>query len=512
MVWEVAGRRGHVAEGPIVTKKWHALEDMNLVTGWLLWSHRMASRFGGMTGKEFSDAARAHGVALSVTEISRAERGEGDVPISAIGKYERMLGMATGSLSAPLRSAARLAHHAPGAERLAALRTTPRSAPARHEIVNHFYERYQDHERFTGSDWLTLVDAITYDEESLLPDALAAQWIRTLLDEGMRSVNAAYFPRMEALSTVAEHDRYATCLLAAIREFTAVPGVSGEADAWSLAGDIRCPEVIAQLVTELPSLPDDQLLFRGLALSMPAYRGDLTKQQQSFVAADLLRRLPTWRIGSYEPIATLAAALDEKIGEPILRRIDNDVHPMSRLTGHRDHREVQREVEVYTQAAMTGTWPDHPTGSVLPELLRLVVTSEQFGIRHHAANLIYCSPFSASICDAAIETSLRDPEPVARQLATYLVSRLATPDNDEQLRRLLKLGRRVGLVINTVAAMAHSGVLNDQDDLRPYLLNPDLRYIGIYAAGITHHPDLYRTQADGDWADWWRARRGGIWE
>lgn len=512
MVWEVAGRRGHVAEGPVVSGEWHVFEDLNVITGWLLWSHRMSSRFGGMTGKEFSAAAEARGISLSPTEISRAERGEGDVPISAIGKYEQLLAMAPGTLSAPLRSATRLSPHAPGADRLALLRTVPKSATARREIVNHFYLRYEDHERFTGSDWLTLVDAITYDEESLLPDALAAQWIRTLLDEGMRSVNAAYFPRIEALCTVAEHDRYAVHLLAAIREFTAAPGVSGKADAWSLAGDIRNPEVMAQLVAELPSVPDDELLFRALALAMPTHRDGLTREQQDFIAEDLLRRLPTWRIGSYEPIATLAAALDEEIGGPILERIDEEVHPMSRLTGRRSNREVQREVEAYTHAAMARTWPDHPTGSVLPQLLRLVVTSEQFGIRHHAANLIYCSPFSASICDAAIETSLRDPEPLARQLATYLVSRLATPDNDQQLRRLLKNGRRVGLVMNTLTAMAHAGVLTDQDDLRPYMLNPDFRYTGIYAAGITHHPDLYRTQADGDCAAWWRARRGGVWE
>ncbi|GGB26670.1 hypothetical protein GCM10011492_16160 [Flexivirga endophytica] len=511
MVWEVASRRGRIARGPVASGRWHTFEDMNAVTGWLLWSHRMASEYGGMTGREFAAAARERGIPLSETEVSRTENGENDVAVSAIGKYERMLWMPPGTLSAPLRSAAREAPHARGAEKLATLRSVPKSLSARQDVVDDFYRRYLDDEQFTGSDWLTLIDAITYGEPSLLPDALAAQWIRTLLDECMRAVNPAYFPRFEALSTVAEHDHYATHLLAATRDLTSVQGASGAMEAWSVVGDIRAPEVIDLLLAELPSVPAERFFFHAAALNTPIHRGRLSHAQQQIVADHLADRLSTWSLKSYEPIAALAAELPEALGEPILRRIDTDVHPLSRLTGRRARHDVSAEVSAYTHAAMSRTWPDHPTGSVLPELLRLIVNSERFGIRHHAATLIYCSPFAAAICAEAAEICTTGRDPITRQLATYLMSRLATPDNDEALRLLLKNKASTSLVINTLTAMAHAGVLTEWDDLKPFLQDAACRYTGIYAAGITHHPDLYSDEATGDQATWWREKRGGVW-
>lgn len=509
-MWEVAKRRGHVGLGPSVSGPWQALDDMNAVAGWLLWSHRMASHFGGMTGKAFAAAARERGVSLSETEVSRAENGESDIAITAVGKYERVLDMPVGTLGAPLRSAARLVPAAPGSDRLAVLRTVPKSQEARHTIVDDFYVRYGEGERFTGSDWLMLVDAITHRDNSLLPDALVAQWIRTLLDEVMRAVNDAYYLRIEALSTLAECDRYAMPLLVATRELTAAKGVSGAPDAWSVVGDIRNPDVIDALVTELPSIPDHRLMDYAISLAMPAYRHELSARNAHRIADELERRLANWSLTTYEPIATLAAELPESIGKPILRRIDN-VHPLSRLTGRRDNRDVTNEVMDYTRAAMATAWPDHPHGSVLPELLRVAVSSTHAGFRHHASTLIHSSPFAAAICDAAADLSTPDQRPLTRQLAIYLISRLATPDNDERLRLLLKQGNSRGLVTNTLTAMAHAGILTDQDDLQPYLTNTDYRYIGIYVAGITHHPDLYSAAADSDWATWWREKRGGIW-
>lgn len=511
MVWEVTRRRGHVGLGPKVSGPWQTFEDMNAVTGWLLWSHRMTSQFGGMTGKTFAAAAREQGVPLSETEVSRAENGETDVAVTAIGKYERMLGMSPGTLSAPLRSAARLALSSPGGRRLSLLRSVPPSTDARRGVVNAFYQRYVDGDQFSGADWLMLVDAITGDEQSLLPDALAAQWIRMLLDECMRSVNPAYFSRAEALSTVAAHPRYGAFLLEATRELTAVPGVSGAPDAWSFLGDIRSSEVIDSLIAELPSVPDHRLMYYSIALSMPACANVLNARQTRAIAAELERRLEHWSLGSYEPIATLAAELPRTIGAPILQRIDN-VHPLSRLTGRRSNRDVTAEVASYTKAAMDSTWPGHPHGSVLPELLRILLSSEQSGIRYHAATLIHCSPFAAAVCDVAADLSTSSPDALTRQLATYLVSRLATPDNDERLRLLLKNSDRRSLLVNTLTAMTHAGVITEQDDLRKYMKDKDLRYSAIYAAGITHHPDLYSTDADSDWATWWRGKRGGIWE
>ncbi|WP_446666108.1 hypothetical protein [Flexivirga sp. B27] len=484
---------------------------MNAVAGWLLWSHRMASEYGGMTGREFAAAARARGVSLSETEVSRVENGETDVVISAIGKYEQMLRMPPGTLSAPLRSAARLTPKVPGARRLSTLRLAPRSIEDRQQVVDDFYQRHIADEHFTGSDWLTLIDTITQDKPSLLPNALAAQWIRMLLDECMRSVNIAYFLRVEALSTVAGCDRYATYLLDAARSLGAAPGATGVIDAWSVVGDIRRPDLINELITELPSVPDNALVFHAIALQMPAHLGTLGHAQYEAIAAELSRRVSTWSLRSYEPIAALAAALPSALGGPILRRIDTEVHPLSHLTGGRTGHDVRAEVAAYTEAALARTWPEHPTGSVLPQLIRLIVASEQFGIRHHAASLLYSSPFAAAICDEAAETCGTSRDPITRQLATYLVSRLATPDNDTQLRLLLKNDRDAGTVTNTLTAMAHAGVLTDQDDLAAYMRDPVYRQIGIYAAGISRHPDLYSPDAVGALADWWRDKRGGVW-
>lgn len=510
MVWEVARRRGHVARGPVASGEWRTFEDMNAVTGWLLWSHRMASEYGGLTGKSFAAAARDRGILLSETEVSRVENGESDVAVSAIGKYERMLRLPTGTLSAPLRSAGRFASTARGSRRLSQSRSVSSSTDVRREVVNAFYQRYVDGDHFTGSDWLMLIDAITREEDSLLPDALAAQWIRTLLDECMRAVQPAYFLRAEALSTIAEHTRYAALLFTAVRELTAAPGVSGAIDAWSVLGDIRNPDLIDELIAELPTVPDGRLMFYSIALATSASNKLLSGDQLHAITTELERRVGQWTLGTYEPIATLASELPAELGAPILARVDN-VHPLSRLTGRRPNRDVSPEIAFYTDAAMTRTWPDHPHASVLPQLLRLVLTSERAGVRFHAATLIQCSPFAAAICDAAADLSLSGPDLITRQLATYLVSRLGTPDNDERLRALLKNSDHVGLKVNALTAMAHAGVITERDDLREHMLNKDTRYCAIYAAGITHHPDLYSEAADGEWATWWREKRGGVW-
>lgn len=497
--------------GPVPTGRWTALSDMRACSAWLLWTHRMESPLGGLTGPGLVDVARARGIALTTYDITRAENGKGHVDPSVVTRYEQLLGLSPASLSAPLRAAARMVPGALGSAALLRMRSVPDTAQARSDLMNRFHDRTQRGGALRAQHWLQLADTLTAVKETLLPDTMVGGWIRRLMDECMRSVDPAYYPRLEALSTLAGDDRYAMHFVQAAKELTSVPGMSGAKEAWAVVGDIRDPDAIDALVKELPTVPDERFDYYSVALAMPAHVGALNPEQTQAVAGEIERRLSNWSLYSYEPLAQLAAELPAELATHILRRIDR-VHPMSRLTGARDGRDVQAEVDYYTRAAMTDRWPEHPSGSLLPELLRVILANQDTGSRFHAATLIRWSPLTASVCDAAADVCVSDREPAARQMAAYLVSRLATPASENRLRRLLEETSESSIVTSALVALAHSGVLNEQDDLVRYMKDPRYRGTAIYAAGITGHPSINADEADSTQAAWWRNKGGGVWD
>jgi HEAT repeat protein len=143
----------------------------------------------------------------------------------------------------------------------------------------------------------------------------------------------------------------------------------------------------------------------------------------------------------------------------------------------------------------------------------VVLLGKSVGHRMHTASLLWVSPYAAALTGAAASIAASDGfGPAARDAAIYLLSRTATPANEELLRSLLRESPRVDLRNACLIALAHIGALRPEDDLRPYLCDPETRWNAIYAAGITHHPHLTEPEADSVDARWWLSVGPGFWE
>ncbi|MBD2760528.1 hypothetical protein IEE94_13530 [Yimella sp. cx-573] len=475
---------------------------MNAVTSWLLWSHRLASPLGGLTGAELSHVATSKGIPLTTFDIARAENGLGQADLRIIGRYEQLLELPPLSLSASLRAAARIEPTSPGSAALMRLRSIPETADARREVIANCFDR----EKLSAVEWLQLADALASASEMLLPPRIVSAWIHQLMDQCMRATDRGYYPRLEALSTLASDERYALDIIRAAEDLTKVPGVSGTREAWSVVGDVRSAAAINTLIADLEAASDERFDNYSIALVSSAHLRTLSADQLQAIADEITRRLSRWSLSSYEPLAQLAAELPHELAGPILKKIDA-VHPLARLTGQRTGRDVSDEVELYTRAAMADTWPNHP-GGVLNELLRIALQGNDSGTRFHAVTLIRQSPFVATICDTAADVCVSDADATSRQLASYLVMNLATRASENRLRRVLE--ESPAYRVSALVGLAHSGALNADDDLERWMKDPKLRMAAIYAAGITGHPAINSAYATGAEAAWWRAKGGGV--
>ena len=506
MTWPVVARSGRVATGPTTAREWFLLDDLRSATSWLLWTHRMASPFGALPGSAFAGHAESLGVPLSTYVISRAESGTGPGWATAIRGYEVTLGMAPATLLAPLRAAARLQ---PDTADSAALLDQGR-LPDDPSVIDECYDTYLAGGKLPGHRWIQLAQLLTESRSTHVPRELLRQWIFRLVDEFMRSINYAYYCRMEAASMLAAHPVTAPLLLDAVTTLAAAPGASGTHDAWGLLGDINDPATITSIVDRLPSSSDEQFGGFCFALWQHSHLGLLPRHLNAVLADTLIDRTATWTLASMEPIAVLASALPVRHRDRVLMAIDA-IHPMARMSGGRQSHNIVPELEVYLGFAAAASWPGHPD-SVLREMLRVVLSTTSPGVQFHTTNLLQASPYAAALTDAALHL-LGQPDTSAEtaQLATYLISRLATSDNIDQVTALIDQPEpelaRIGLI--TTAHLRHD--IGD-DRLRESAGRPATASMAVYYAGLSQHSLLHSPAFSGASADWWRTRSGGCWD
>lgn len=466
----------------------------------------MASPFGALPGSAFAAHAESLGAPLSTYVISRAESGTGPGWAAAIRNYEVALGLAPATLLAPLRAAARLQ---PDATESAALLEQAR-LPDDPTVIDECYDSYLGGGRLPGHRWIQLAQLLTETDSTQIPRKLLRQWIFRLVDEFMRSVNYAYYCRMEAASMFAIHPTTAPLILDAVTTLAAAPGASGTRDAWGLLGDINDPATITSIVERLPSSSDEQFGGFCFALWQHIHLGLLPRHLSAGLADVLIDRTATWTLGSLEPIAVLASALPVRQRDRVLAAID-DIHPMARMSGGRGSRSPDAELAVYLEFAAADSWPGH-TDSVLREMLRVVLSADSPGAQFHTTSLLQASPYATALTNAALHLiDLPETSAETSQLATYLVSRLATVDNIEDVAALIDRPEadlsRIGL---TVAAHLRHDIGDTR--LRMLASQPSTAYMTIYYAGMSHHPLLHSPGFSGPSVEWWRTRSGGCWD
>lgn len=466
----------------------------------------MASPFGALPGPAFAAHAQSIGIPMSPFVISRAESGTGPGWAAAIPGYEAALGLAPATLLAPLRAAARLQ---PDAAESVTLLDQAR-LPHDPSVVDECYDTYLAGGQLPGYRWIQLAQLLTENDSIQLPRELLRQWIFRLVDEFMRSVNYAYYCRMEAASMVAAHPATAPVLLDAVTSLAGAPGASGTRDAWGLLGDIADLSTITAIVDKLPESGDEEFGGFCFALWQHSHLGLLPKRLNTVLTELLIERTATWTLGSLEPIAVLASALPVRHRDQVLAAVDA-VHPMARMSGGRESRSIDAELEVYLGFASAASWPDHPD-NVLREMLRVVLLADSPGVQFHATNLLQVSPYATALTNAALSLiDARGTPAETVQLATYLFSRLATSETEEAIDDLLDRPQaelaRIGLI-----AAAHVRYDIGDDRLRALAGRPSTASMATYYAGISQHPLLHSRAFDGPSADWWRTRSGGCWD
>lgn len=466
----------------------------------------MASGFGALPGSAFAAHAESVGAPLSTFVISRAESGTGPGWAAAIPSYEVALELAPATLLAPLRAAARLQ---PDTAESAAL-LEQATLPADPAVVDECYDTYLAGGQLPGYRWIQLAHLLTETDSIQLPRKLLRQWIFRLIDEFMRSVNYAYYCRMEAASMLAAHPATAPLVLDAVTTLTAAPGASGTRDAWGLLGDITDLETITRIVDRLPLSDDEQFGGFCFALWQHNHLGLLPRHLNTVLTDVLIDRTATWTLASMEPIAVLASALPVRYRDRVLAAIDA-IHPMARMSGGRDTRSIDAELEIYLDFAAAASWPGH-ADSVLREMLRVVLTAASPGVQFHTTSLLQVSPYATALTNAALHLiDLPGTSAQTSQLAMYLVSRLATVDNADAVATLIDRPdpnlARTGLV-----ASAHLRHDIGEERLRRSASQANTASMAVYYAGISQHPLLHSPAFSGASADWWRTRSGGCWD
>ena len=309
---------------------------------------------------------------------------------------------------------------------------------------------------------------------------------------------------------IASHPVTAPLVLDAVTSLAGAPGASGTRDAWGLLGDITDLATITDMVDRLAACDDEQFGGFCFALWQHSHLGLLPRHLDAVLADVLVDRTATWSLGSLEPIAVLASALPVRHRDRVLKAVDA-IHPMARMTGGRESRSIDAELEVYLEFSAADSWPGHTDG-VLQEMLRVVLTATSPGIQFHTTNLLQVSPYASALTNAALHLiDLPETSAETTQLATYLISRLATAHNLDEVAALVDRPEpdvaRIGLI-----AAAHLRHDIGEHRLRALASQPSTASMAVYYAGMGQHPLLHSPAFRGASADWWRTRSGGCWD
>jgi len=479
---------------------------MRRCAGWLLWAQRMSSPLGLVPVKELAPMLESLG--LSETRVSRIEHGRVDVPLTALHGYERLLELPYGRLQAPLLALARNVDDDHGRRWFAESASPDERSGA---IVDEIFDADEDGGPINGPQWLRLAHAVHTGACDAVPTRLLRRWTRRLLSEMMRGVNHGYFSRLEAASTLAAHDRTAPMVLKAVRELTGVPGVSGAYDAWSVVGDIRNPGLLDQLIAPLETLPESTFRAFCSALTQPLFDARLTLEQMTRIRTACDARLSTATRRTVEVIDRMVSCMPRSLSDPIRDEI-KQLRPRIRLANSHEDRDLDAELAVYLRFATEAAWPGRPDGQ-LEALLRVVLLGEHFGQRVHTSSLIWVSPYATALTEAAASIACStDFTGAAHDAAVYLLTRMATGDNEDLLREVLARTQRTDVRLACLIGLAHTRALRSEDDLLPYLGDDETRWTAIYVAGITGHPQLASPEADSPDAEWWRDIGPGCWD
>lgn len=205
--------------------------DVGARIGWTL---RMA-RLTASSGIDARLRSMARELGSSSANLSRLETGQRRVGVLIDG-YERVLGLAEGSLRAPVDVLCR------GFARVAPRDADPGGFPATVEEMSALTEAVLGPEPVSGGQWMRWSGALAQPGNLSLPRELFLGATRRLCVELGRSVGSAYPTRYEALSRL-RCSPYGRWVVDVAREVVADPCASGTFDVMSGVGESWADDV-----------------------------------------------------------------------------------------------------------------------------------------------------------------------------------------------------------------------------------------------------------------------------
>lgn len=359
--------------------------------------------------------------------VVRWEKGHSRVPLHVLRRYEQLLEMPAGRLSAIVAS-------------LGGVSPRGRTAPARDPVL---LEKCLGHDPVTAVEWADLVDALVRSR----PGPPPAQWralAHRLVVEMTISTGWHYLLRLSALQRLHQHPQGGPALLAAVERFIADPACQVVVDPVALLAGSREPRAEQRLLSMLHAPRNDSELRDALiAWTTKPPRDNAQRRLLAEVALDWLDA------DSASPLVREAAA-------DLLATVPAQVLPdgtRRRLAGQHDHRTVIAHrlnmpvvgdppavTRLLTALAVAATGRHHDDG-LAPRLVRQALFSTDSDMRVIAANVLNTSPFRGVIADAVAELLL-DPPPgtdaVTEVALVDLLGNLGSERHRPALERLLR--------------------------------------------------------------------------
>ncbi len=413
-----------------------------------------------------------------------------------IRTYEMVLELPKGSLLGPADSLSR-SFLARGIRHRSVIHPEERWAELA-ELEGRFQDR-----TMTGGDWLTFSNLLDQPDGLPMFPSILEEWAHRLVIELMRSVGPAYLARMEAISRLVQVENPRRAVVQAVKDMTLEKGAQGVIDAVAALGDAPSDSTMDTVLDIFTSTEGGARTGAALAIDQWSTLGEFSEHAR--------RRIERAIVGVARDDPTegaragliVAPGLSPKLAVSLRRMVDPSLWASSgTLRSHRPSGLARYLDAAYRYSGSPG---DH----MIERLLQEALSDAPGGRRHHAIVLIGASPYRSPVADAAAESLEGSTDPASRHRAGLLMTYLAGEGHQQTLVRMLR-DADPQVQADALTALGHSTGVPADVDLHDHLVCPAVAGSAIYAAGMSHHPDVvsardsrFTSPVVRDSARWW---------
>lgn len=479
--------------------------DVAARVGWVLRMARTTARDVDTRMRPVAEALGTSTARLSRVETGRLRDGE------VVDGYERLLGLAQGSLRAPIDILCRTFPAVSPAD------VRPGLPISTVEELSRLTERIAGAEDVTGGEWLRWARAISAPGNIGLPVALARTAVRRLVHELARSVSHGYPTRYEALARI-RCSGYGFLVLEIAREEVAHPHAQALGDLLSAVGEAATPDAVAWCL---------ELLVHEAAYL--AVCGALGLENMAEITGPQL----FWAEVAPALLDAFDAVDPGSVQEEWVAHLIRLVPPgLWRTVGRTPSRPLPRapEVEGFDREAANRHWQR------CQESARRICRQVGIGDQPMLARLMFDIGYGHWETRAVTGYFLLGGVPALAQPTWENLARMVDDEPDGRIRH--RMARRIHGTLHGDAATIATRWLDSSDDvlrsaglqvagssglhvpaehLRRALADPATRRAAAFAAGMSAHPALREladdpelgAEARGSVA-WWLARGGRL--